>query len=636
MAIEKVIDLQVKSNAEQAVGSLRTQLRAAQLEVATLSEKFGATSKEAVEAAKRAGELKDKIGDAKNLTDAFNPDAKFKSLTSSLAGVAGGFAAVQGGMALFGAESKDVEKTLLKVQAAMALSSGLQQLGEAKDSVKQLGAVVKSYSIVQKVVTAGQWLWNAAMAANPIGAIVAAVAALIAGGYLLVKMFMDSAESEKKAMAQTVAHTKELEKQTKEAQKSNDRLKEKNDHLLDMAKAAGKSSDELRKLALKHAEEGVELAKNNATIAANTFNRERNILATLKAVGASDEVIAAQQKLTTESYKEFQNQDKILVESYANRRKVVADNEVQILQEKTDATKKANEDRKAKGEKASEEEKARQKKDLEDLKNALKAQRDAIIANELEITTAIGDAQDKNAEAFMTRQEIEERAVNDKYFLLLERARQQGKDTLDLEIAQANEINDIRLRGDEEKRAQEEENKKRQKENADADIELAKKTAAARIEALDAVSNTLEMASDLAGKQTGLGKTLAIVAATISMFTSAQKAYESTVGIPFVGPTLAPINAGLAIAVGLKNIAAIKNVKVPNGGGGGGSVPSVSGGGGGGTTPNFNVVGNSGVNQLAGVLGNKEQTPIKAYVVPSDVTSGQSLDRNVISGASLG
>jgi len=47
-------------------------------------------------AAKRASELKDRIGDAKALTDAFNPDAKFKALTASLSGVAGGFAAAQG------------------------------------------------------------------------------------------------------------------------------------------------------------------------------------------------------------------------------------------------------------------------------------------------------------------------------------------------------------------------------------------------------------------------------------------------------------------------------------------------------------------------------------------------------------
>ena len=75
MAEKVEIDLEIKDN----VKSLKAQLREAQAEVAALSEKFGATSREAVQAAKKAAELKDAIGDAKALTDAYNPDAKFNA-----------------------------------------------------------------------------------------------------------------------------------------------------------------------------------------------------------------------------------------------------------------------------------------------------------------------------------------------------------------------------------------------------------------------------------------------------------------------------------------------------------------------------------------------------------------------------
>ena len=146
------LDLNVNVNTSQAgkaIGSLKSQLKEAQADVVALSDKFGATSKEAIEAAKRAGELKDAIGDAKSLTDAFNPYAKFKALTASLSGVAGGFAAVQGAMGLLGVESEDTQKMLLKVQSAMAISQGLQSVGEAVDSFKQLGAVIKSTTIFQ-------------------------------------------------------------------------------------------------------------------------------------------------------------------------------------------------------------------------------------------------------------------------------------------------------------------------------------------------------------------------------------------------------------------------------------------------------------------------------------------------------
>jgi hypothetical protein len=170
------------------------------------------------------------------------------------------------------------------------------------------------------------------------------------------------------------------------------------------------------------------------------------------------------------------------------------------------------------------------------------------------------------------------------------------------------------------------------KEEADAIIELEAKKKQARQDALTATADTLGQIADLFGRQTAAGKAAAIAEATIQTFLSAQKAYTSTVGIPVVGPVLAPINAGLAIAAGIKNIKAIASVKTPDGGGGG------DGGGNltnsftsGAQAPNFNVVGNSGMNQLAQI----QQQPIQAYVVSGEVTSAQALDRNRIKNATL-
>lgn len=157
--------INISGNANESVGSLKKQLREATAEVAILSDKFGATSKEAVEAAKRAAELRDRIGDARALTEAFNPDAKFKALSASLSGVAGGFAAVQGAIGLFGTESKELEKQLLKVQSALALSQGLQSIGESIDSFKQLGAVIQSTTIFTRANAAANTLTAATMKA---------------------------------------------------------------------------------------------------------------------------------------------------------------------------------------------------------------------------------------------------------------------------------------------------------------------------------------------------------------------------------------------------------------------------------------------------------------------------------------
>jgi len=185
---EEIIGVKVQVDASdvgKSVGSLKQQLREAQNEVNTLSEKFGATSKEAINAAKRAAELKDAIGDAKALTDAFNPDAKFKALTASLSGVAGGFAALQGAVGLFGNKAEAVEKTLLKVQSAMALSQGLQAVGESIDSFKQLGAVIGN-SVSKAFGTL-----RSAIISTGIGALVVGVGLLIANFETVKKVVLN-------------------------------------------------------------------------------------------------------------------------------------------------------------------------------------------------------------------------------------------------------------------------------------------------------------------------------------------------------------------------------------------------------------------------------------------------------------
>jgi hypothetical protein len=168
MAESKVIDLEVKTN----LGSLKAQLREAQAEVAKMAEKFGDTSVEAANAAKAAAILKDKIGDAKALTDAFNPDAKFSALSNSIGGVLNGFQAYEGAMGLIGVESEQLQATLLKVQSAMALSQGIQGALEAKDSFTQLGSVVKN-------AFAGMTNASKAFLVSGIGLVIAGIGLLV-------------------------------------------------------------------------------------------------------------------------------------------------------------------------------------------------------------------------------------------------------------------------------------------------------------------------------------------------------------------------------------------------------------------------------------------------------------------------
>lgn len=153
---------------------------------------------------------------------------------------------------------------------------------------------------------------------------------------------------------------------------------------------------------------------------------------------------------------------------------------------------------------------------------------------------------------------------------------------------------------------------------SEEDLAAAKK--AASLQAADALSDSLTKTSQILGEQTAAGKTMAVAAATIATFSSAVKAYDSTVGIPFIGPVLAPINAALAVAAGIANVKKIMAVKAPGMGGGGGTMPSPT------SMPSAPLapLANTSTTSLSGqTLASMQATPSRAYVVEADVTNNQ-------------
>jgi len=630
MAIEKVIDINIESNADQVVGSLRSQLREAQADVAALSDKFGVTSKEATDAAKRAAELKDRIADAKALTDAFNPDAKFKALSSSLAGVAGGFAALQGAQTLFGTQSKEVEQTLLKVQSAMALSQGLQTIGESVDSFKQLAAVAKSYTIVQKLVTAGQWLWNAAIMANPIGAIVAGIVALIAAGVALVNYFKESSAA---AAANTKAvdqNKKALESQSKTLERNSSELQKKQNQELAMAKASGASAESIRALELKLIDEKIAYEKSGRAIAFNTYEKNKNYLASLKAAGADEEVIKKQQETTNKAILDYNKQNQNVQKAFDERRDIQRRHQVEILQAQTNHNKeiedknkqaatKAKEDAETARKKAIEDKKKRDEEDIKAIQDLNKSQADAEKRRQDDAQKIIDDlAQKQETPTQKLQREFEEKKA------ILEAA---GQSTFELEMQHLADLENLDAEGKAKK-------KKSDEEQGAAEVEIAKKTAAAKQALFAKTSETLSKGADLLGKNTAAGKAMAAAAALINTYQGITAELATKTVTPFeIGLKIA--NVAIIAATGFKAVQDIVSVQIPGGGGGGGgsapsgSAPSM-------TAPSFNTVGSSSTNQIAQTLGQQSQTPIRSYVVSSDVTTAQALDRNVITNASIG
>jgi hypothetical protein len=261
----------------------------------------------------------------------------------------------------------------------------------------------------------------------------------------------------------------------------------------------------------------------------------------------------------------------------------------------------------------------------------------------LEHLTKIEALEDEYFNSLLDKQTQEENAVADKYFNLIEQAKKFGQDTAILEEAQQAALSEIRNRYDEQARLKDEE--KRAKEIADLQaLEAAKQ--ATRVQALNDLIN-------IAGQETEVGRALLIAkqglalkelimqatktisfaklsAAESIVATQAGAAQTAKVGFPQNIPLLigyAAQAAGILSSIkgavsGAKNVA---NSFGASGGGGSSAAPQ----------PAFNVVGTSGVNQIAEQLS-QEQEPVQAFVVGSNVTTQQELDRNIVTTASLG
>jgi hypothetical protein len=582
MAEKKVIELEVKTNAQ----SLKAQLREAQQEVQSLSEKFGITSKEATEAARRAAQLKDAIGDAKALTEAFNPDAKFNALSTSISGVLNGFQAFEGALGLVGVEGEAVQKTLLKVQSAMALSEGINGIMAAKDSFVNLGNVIKT-----NLIAAFSSL-KTAIITTGIGALVIAI------GLLLPKI-LEWADYTGRAQRKQDELNASLENHQKALRKDREELQRDLDFKIRLAQAEGKSGSELLKLKESNAN------KTNAQI----YKEIEAARARLKALREVDLGVMASSK---EEYNELVKKNiakrKEVVKEISDLKGEIKAGNQELLIEKTafetESTKIVEKAEKGKTKVVDEEANKRKAKLEQDRIDLINQEQDDIARGIL--------ADNAEAEADRLKKANQLKSEEEYYGLLVE---------LD---------NQAR----EEKKAKDAE-----------DLANSKLISAAKF---DIARNTFSVIGDLAMSFAGksereqkrafnIQKAANIAGAVMDTYKAANGAYASMSGIPYVGPFLGAAAAGVAIAAGIANVNNIRNQEF-GGGASASSAPSSTGslGGGGGSnnqaiTPNFNIIGNQNQTQLAQL----NQAPVKAYVVGSDVTTQQMLDKKKIQNATI-
>jgi hypothetical protein len=636
--------------AQQSMKSFKQQLKEANNDLISMSDKFGLASKEAQTAAKKVAEMKDALGDAKALADAFNPDRKFQAFSVAIRGVTNGFTAMQGVMGLVGSESEDLQKTLVKVQSALALSEGVNGLLEMKDGFK----------IVQSVAVNAFQKIKAAITSTGILAFAVIIGSIVAY-WDDIKEAVTGVSEEMKEQAAAAKANAEVEREKLKSLDSQDNI----------LKLQGKSEKEILNYKIKQTEQAIqkteiELEANKANlkaqIEAEKKNRDilRGILdftggglnVILKGVdwigkilgknwGLSDKLngwITKQVFNPEETEKKGQEEIKKIDDTLNELRNKKAGFQLSIQGIDKEAAKKsddlAKESQKKQEETYQQEITQRERRHRQEAEAAGQLIKDKWAAED----AAKKEIADKEAAMVDASKNIDTSksgiigASPEEQELLRSHLLSQSEikiAALDAEYAAL-----ISLAGTNEETLTKLKREHQEKRNEIDMIEYENK-----VKMQQATSSVLSAASDLLGRETTAGKIFAVAAATIDTYSAIAKTLKAYSGVPIPGFAIAQ-----SIATGLTGLAAVKNilkVQVPNkgGSGGGGSAPSLSMP----SAPSVpsssplltspgvqrTVIDQDQVNQMGSAAA-------RAYIVESDVTSGQERITRLNRAAKLG
>ena len=135
----------------------RRQLRELQMLMTNMNLKGLSNTNVFTEIAQRAGELRDAMADSQQAVNAYANDTfKLQAATQMFQGIAGAISIGTSAMGLFGVENEKVNKTLLKVQSAMALVNGLQQIANILNKDSALMLRIKQIRLAANAATTGE------------------------------------------------------------------------------------------------------------------------------------------------------------------------------------------------------------------------------------------------------------------------------------------------------------------------------------------------------------------------------------------------------------------------------------------------------------------------------------------------
>jgi hypothetical protein len=660
--VQKDIVLRVKSETDQATGqfkNLKQELRSIENELNKMAEAGQSGTEAFRKLQQRAGEVKDQVGDTKAAIKALSSDTfRLDAFAQGAQAIAGGFAAAQGALALFGTENKQVEEAIKKTQGAMALLQGVTAITNVlqKESALRLAIATTAQTAYTAVVGASSGamkIFRLALASTGIGALVVGLGLLIANFDDVKKVVMnllkpfdgiiakvrdflsvisfglidDSATAKTKDNAEQVV---DAFNKTKDAMKESEKAIERQ---IELAKAQGKSTKEIYLL-----------EKQLADLRIKNLQAEQSALKTKEKAGTATEDEKKRLKELVSEIADANNKRLILD---ANYQKAVSD-----------ANKKAKEKAEADAKKEREE----------------KAKKDAEIKKQQEQNAK--DFQDRTNKEF----EDSKKSSDDYYDHLINVAKVNGQSTEELELQKLQnllqiqkdygqstialedqialkkkEISDKQL---EQQRAQLEIQRQdysqsynqiktildnayktgliTQKQYNEATKQLDSAQLQGKMALTKAVADLFGSLSDALGKETKAGKALATAQALINTYLGISEVLRAKNPYPEPFGTAVKIASAATIGInGFNTVRSINKVQVPGGGGGGpvGSMPNLS------TAPSAmaTTTPTIGSTQLQlDAQGNLQQGSMRTYVLETDISDKQKRSQRLQRTATLG
>jgi hypothetical protein len=668
--IESTTDATAAQNAETKKGTegfkaLKTQLREANAELQKAVQLYGETSDETIKAAKHVAELKDQIGFAKDVSDSFNPDQKFKALGAATAVAGTGLTGVTAGMALFGDQSKETQAQLLKVQAAMAFSDALSSLSNVGDQFKILKTTIvdgwKAMTTVKAIDTAATAtntaatatntaavvgetaaisgatvattaaaiatnIWNAslAIALAPITLIILAIAGLVLGIGYLTGAFGDFSGEQLKAEIANKKLNKSIDDQEKAFAKASKEMERRHKLQLGLADANGKSLKEMQELEKALINEDIAQKELNLTKLHAIYIEASRVASLRNATDAEKETAKKAREASANARQELQA-------TYEERKDLAIEHEIQTARAVNDAKAKAEEEAKKQREewqkKRDEENKKRleaEKKRLEDEAKDLAKFQQTIRDSESQAKAEADAIEIELERAKETPAEKEQREYEEKYAVL----EANNRSTIELQTQHLDYVLALENEAAEKAAAQQKEIDdkilEQKKSLQDAQIGLAEK-AIGFLSAIAGKNKALQKAAIIAESALGIGRS--VVSTTAA--NTAATAEGAALAIPSGGASVATA-AGIVtannISLGLNtamNIAATAKALQALGGG---SAPSAGGQGSGGGAPQAQpqvAFNNTAENQIGQSVARvqTEQPPLRVTVLESDITT---------------